>query len=271
MPVARAGFRFCSPHVVASARKRKRIAQPARADANNSPALAGRPPYISANFKTLLDEIMHAPPPQLPKFSSAFNDLLARCLAKDPAARMSLSEVLKHPFWDVKFPPLSLPDQPLAASSGHAVDVLRLSRAMVCPPVVAWVHRRHPPLTRCRNCPQWHLPACAHAPLPLMPVQFHHPIHFSFRAFNAVCATGMRTPWRAAPSCQSHTSLAPSCRLTMNLTTQETLTRWLSPLTLIQRLIRTFTFLLPPLLLLEAYVPCSRVRTQRPSQGLTVQ
>ena len=133
MPVARAGFRCCSSHFVASARKRKRIAQPARADANNSPALTGRPPYISANFKTLLDEIMHAPPPQLPKFSSAFNDLLARCLAKDPATRMSLSEVLKHPFWDVKFPPLSLPDQPLAASSGHAVDVLRLSRAMVCP------------------------------------------------------------------------------------------------------------------------------------------
>ena len=100
----------------------------------HSLALAGRPPYISANFKTLLDEVMHAPPPRLPKFSSAFNDLLARCLAKDAAARISLSEVLAHPFWDVKFPPLSLPDQPPAASSGHAVDVLRLSRAMVRPP-----------------------------------------------------------------------------------------------------------------------------------------
>jgi serine/threonine protein kinase len=74
---------------------------------------------------------MHAPPPQLPKFSPAFNDLLARCLAKDPASRISLGEVLNHSFWDVKFPPLSLPNQPLAASSGHAVDVLRLSRALV--------------------------------------------------------------------------------------------------------------------------------------------
>ena len=109
---------------------------------------AGRPPYISANFKTLLDEIMHAPPPQLPKYimlrvsspgrfvtrdrcSAAFNDLLSRCLAKDPASRITLSEVVQHPFWDVKFPALSLPDQP-AASSGHTVDVMRLSRAMVC-------------------------------------------------------------------------------------------------------------------------------------------
>jgi serine/threonine-protein kinase ULK4 len=95
---------------------------------------SGRPPYISSNFKTLLDEIMHAPPPQHPKFSPAFNDLLARCLAKDPASRLSLSEVLKHPFWDVKFPSLSLPDQPPAASSRLPVDVLRLSRAMVRSP-----------------------------------------------------------------------------------------------------------------------------------------
>jgi serine/threonine protein kinase len=118
----------------------------------------GRPPYISANFKTLLDEIMHAPSPQLPKyvkrhhhaslvthpaphphlcnalpmFSPAFNDLLQRCLVKDPSARISLSDVLQHPFWHVKFPPLSLPDQPAAASSGRTVDVMRLSRAMVC-------------------------------------------------------------------------------------------------------------------------------------------
>ena len=92
------------------------------------------------------------PPPQLPKLSPAFNDLLSRCLAKDPSSRISLSEVIRHPFWDVKFPALHLPDQPSVASSGHAVDVMRLSRAMVRPafPARFWLPLHFP---RHAGCP----------------------------------------------------------------------------------------------------------------------
>ena len=63
--------------------------------------------------------------------SADFNDLIQRLLVKDPMQRISLPQLLAHSFWDVEFPPLSLPTDSVRASlPASDVDVLRLSKAL---------------------------------------------------------------------------------------------------------------------------------------------
>jgi serine/threonine protein kinase len=144
--------------------------------ARSCPSTRLPPPLYFCSLRLLPTTVLlqHPHPPLhfcniLRMFSPAFNDLLARCLAKDPSSRISLSEVLQHPFWDVKFPALSLPDQPLAASTGRVVDVMRLSRAMVCARAGFCTRHaqtpRHSCLIRyCDRCPSRHPRRCLSCP-----------------------------------------------------------------------------------------------------------
>jgi len=66
----------------------------------------GRFPYIPSegegwlSFYELLEAIVDQPPPSAPadQFSPEFCSFISSCIQKDPAERMSASELLNHPF-----------------------------------------------------------------------------------------------------------------------------------------------------------------------------
>jgi hypothetical protein len=64
----------------------------------------GRPPYISANFKTLLDEIMHAPPPQVFHWHFCPRRHSSRHKLSPPSYDVSLDVSSSYPF-TANFPP----------------------------------------------------------------------------------------------------------------------------------------------------------------------
>jgi serine/threonine protein kinase len=61
----------------------------------------GEPPHANVHPMRAIFLIPAKPAPTLPQpenWSSEFNDFIAKCLIKDPAARPSASELLSHPF-----------------------------------------------------------------------------------------------------------------------------------------------------------------------------
>jgi serine/threonine-protein kinase 24/25/MST4 len=59
----------------------------------------GDPPYISEpQGRVIFNIVKKDPPPIKPRWSPEFKDFVKLCLTKDPAARPSAFELMKHPF-----------------------------------------------------------------------------------------------------------------------------------------------------------------------------
>lgn len=61
----------------------------------------GEPPYIKENPMKVMYNVVNQPPPALKVrycWSENFNSFVESCLVKDPSARPSASDLLKHPF-----------------------------------------------------------------------------------------------------------------------------------------------------------------------------
>lgn len=106
--------------------------------------LSGKPPFMSQNFKEVLNSILHSTPPPLPHASEACNDLISQLLRKDPSHRPTWQQLIDHPFWRTRLQPVEMPRQPRfdatltrggsadakIPSRPREVDVLRLSRCV---------------------------------------------------------------------------------------------------------------------------------------------
>jgi serine/threonine protein kinase len=62
----------------------------------------GKPPFYTTNLKTLIQLIQESDVPQIPAFSSEFNDFVQLLLTKDPLQRPTWVELKAHPVWKDK-------------------------------------------------------------------------------------------------------------------------------------------------------------------------
>ena len=73
---------------------------------------AGDPPFLNDSFQELVRRILHDEPQELPDASPEFADLITRMLDKNPATRITWTEMLTHPFWQFTLPVLPVPAEP---------------------------------------------------------------------------------------------------------------------------------------------------------------
>jgi serine/threonine protein kinase len=59
----------------------------------------GKPPFSASGLQDLIKQIQDVPVPHVDEMSPLFNDLLGRCLEKDPVKRISWEHLRRHPFW----------------------------------------------------------------------------------------------------------------------------------------------------------------------------
>jgi len=72
----------------------------------------GKPPFSASGLKDLIQEIQEAPVPKVETCGVLFQDLLSRCLEKDPVKRISWEHLRKHPFWPKEINNRKMPRQP---------------------------------------------------------------------------------------------------------------------------------------------------------------
>ena len=72
----------------------------------------GNPPFVSATYQDIATLAHTAGTPKVEDFSSDFNHLLERLLAKKPEERIKWGEIVKHPWMINELPNLDIPDEP---------------------------------------------------------------------------------------------------------------------------------------------------------------
>ena len=85
----------------------------------------GKPPFNATGLKDLIQQICEQETPKVEGFSPVFNDLLARCLEKDPVKRIYWEHLRKHPFWSKEISQRQLPKQPQFDTylTAHGINV----------------------------------------------------------------------------------------------------------------------------------------------------
>ena len=59
----------------------------------------GKPPFCTSSLKDLITLIVESEFPKVDGYSPEFNDLLKKCLEKDPLKRINWEELKNHEFW----------------------------------------------------------------------------------------------------------------------------------------------------------------------------
>jgi serine/threonine-protein kinase OSR1/STK39 len=118
----------------------------------------GAAPYATLKELDVVQKILKAPPPQLPRgraFSSEYRDFVKKCMNFDPRRRPSAPELLDHPFLQQASEPSYIVDYllkglpPLGARyegfkmslSGFGEESRSISPSSSCPPQIQWTFR----------------------------------------------------------------------------------------------------------------------------------